>query len=111
MNSEPITLTVVDGEETYELTTFAGEYRSLMMLLYDRIYLEDFGECLGMGRCGTCAIVVDATTKPLTSFDRNERITLEKEGIFDPNVHLACQIVIDAGLKGAVIRVYHPKIQ
>lgn len=27
-----------------------------MALLYDKFYMEDFGECKGIGRCGTCHI-------------------------------------------------------
>lgn len=78
------------------------------MLLYDHIYLEGFGECLGMGRCGTCAIVVKKSQQPLTAFERNETVTLEKAGIFDKKIHLACQIVIDEKLEGALIHIYHP---
>jgi ferredoxin len=35
-----------------------NEYRSLMMLIYDQIYPEGFGECLGMGKCGTCLVEI-----------------------------------------------------
>lgn len=106
MSSEPIHFTVIDDQDIYPLQTFKGEYRSLMMLINDHIYQENFGECLGMGRCGTCAVIIESSPTPLTNFNRNEQTTLEKEGIFDQNVHLACQIVIDEQLAGSVIRIY-----
>ena len=103
-----IQITVLDMDESYTISAYPGQYRSLMMMLYDQIYLEDFGECLGMGRCATCAIQIVSSKEPLTQFNRNERVTLEKEGITDPNIHLSCQIVVDERLNGAVIKVYHP---
>lgn len=106
MSSDPIKFTLIDDQETYHLETFKGEYRSLMMLINDHIYLENFGECLGMGRCGTCAIIIEEQHQHFTSFNRNEQATLEKEGIFDKNVHLACQIAIDENLADSVIRIY-----
>lgn len=45
--------------EKYELQTYEGEYRNLMVLLHYKMYIENFGECKGMGRCGTCAIKVE----------------------------------------------------
>lgn len=103
-----IHITVLDVDESYSISAYPGQYRSLMMMLYDQIYLEDFGECLGMGRCATCAISIESTQTPLTQFNRNELVTLSKEGITDPDIHLSCQIVVDERLDGAVIRVYHP---
>lgn len=104
-----IHITVLDMDETYTISAYPGQYRSLMMMLYDQIYLEDFGECLGMGRCATCAISIEASQTPLTQFNRNERVTLSKEGIDDPDIHLSCQIVVDESLNGAVVRIYHPE--
>ena len=109
MSDNPITLTVLDQDETYELTAYKGMYRSLMMLLYDQIYLDGFGECLGMGRCGTCTIKIEASKEPITGFNRNERATLAKEGINDPDIHLSCQIEVDERLDGAVVRIYYPE--
>ena len=104
-----ITITVIDQDESYELTAAAGQYRSLMMFLYDQVYLDGFGECLGMGRCGTCAIEIMSTNAPIKQFNRNEQATLAKEGITAPNIHLSCQIEVDERLNGAVIRIYHPE--
>ena len=105
-----IRLTVLDMDESYTITAYPGQYRSLMMMLYDQIYLEGFGECLGMGRCATCAVSIAFSKIPLTGFNRNETVTLSKEGITDPGIHLSCQIQVDEHLDGAVIRIYHPEI-
>lgn len=109
MEDHLIELTVLDVDESYTITAYPGQYRSLMMMLYDQIYLEDFGECLGMGRCATCAVSIESSKVPLTQFNRNERVTLSKEGITDPDIHLSCQIVVDESLDGAIIRIYHPE--
>jgi ferredoxin, 2Fe-2S len=45
---------VTFGEESYAIETYHGEYRNLMQLISDKIFIEGFGECKGMGRCGIC---------------------------------------------------------
>ena len=55
---ERIHITVMYEGEAYELDTYEGEYRNLMMLIFDSLYTEEFGECKGMGRCGTCLVEV-----------------------------------------------------
>jgi 2Fe-2S ferredoxin len=57
-NRTPIHFIAYHEGEKYELQTYAYEYRNLMALLFDKIYIEDFGECKGMGRCGTCAVKI-----------------------------------------------------
>jgi 2Fe-2S ferredoxin len=49
---------VLLGDEEYMLETYTNEYRNLKMLLYDKIYIEDFGECKSMSRCGTCIVEI-----------------------------------------------------
>jgi 2Fe-2S ferredoxin len=101
-----ITITVIDNGTEHILQTYPDEYRNLMMLLYDRIYLEDFGECRGMGRCGTCLIEVLETKAELTRLDRNENATLKKLNIPNLAVTLACQILIDPALDGSRISIW-----
>jgi 2Fe-2S ferredoxin len=95
-----------------------------MMLLYDRIYIDGFGECRGMGRCGTCVIemmgpIAGGSPTPagelpsiaagshtgLYERDRNENTTLQKMGISDRRMRLACQIRIDASLHNIAVAV------
>ena len=75
-----------------------------MVLINEKIYVEDFGECKGIGRCGTCLIEID-TLKPLAPSERNEQSTLAKCAVQLPGLRLACQIMIDEALHGAVIKV------
>jgi len=105
LRDKDITIQVIyDGNE-YGLKTYSGEYRSLMALVYDNIYTEDFGQCRGMGRCGTCLIEVLENATELSSFDRNEEATIKKMGITSPTIRLACQIPVNASLDGMQIRI------
>lgn len=95
---------LVAGEE-YQLQTRPGEYRSLMALIYDKVYVNDFGECRGMGRCGTCRVSIDGDTATLTGMDRNEAATLAKWDAAGGDVRLSCQILIDEHLNGHTVTV------
>lgn len=101
-----IHLKVIYGEEEYYLETYTNEYRNLMMLLYDTIYLEDFGECKGIGRCGTCMIEIVEKINELSCPERNEETTLKKTGVTNLNIRLACQIMVNEELQNATIRIY-----
>ncbi|HEY5327302.1 MAG TPA: 2Fe-2S iron-sulfur cluster-binding protein [Mucilaginibacter sp.] len=90
-----ISVTICYEGKIYEIKTYANEYRSLMMLIYDQIYTEGFGECLGMGKCGTCLVEIISSEHPLSYYERNEEMTLLRTGITDKEVHLACQIMAD----------------
>jgi len=95
-----ITITILYQGETYSIKTYPNEYRNLMMLIYDRLATEEFGECLGMGKCGTCVVEIIESHNQITSFDRNEATTIEKAGITGKNVRLSCQILIDENIDG-----------
>ena len=100
-----INFTIVSEEEEYTVETYVGEYRNLMALITDKVYIEDFGECKGMGRCGTCVIEVIKTENTFLSFERNEEATIKKTGITNPNYRLACQILVDEKLKNMISRM------
>ncbi len=90
-------------DEKYELQTFKGEYRNLMVLLHDKIYIESFGECKGMGRCGTCVVKVRGLPAIAYIMERNEERTLYKTGIQGDDIRLACQIMVDENLENATV--------
>lgn len=90
------------------ITTYQNEYRNLMALISDKIYLESFGECKGMGRCGTCLVEIIQSEEELTNIERNEQATISKLGIHAPGMRLACQLLIDKALDGCRIRVVAP---
>lgn len=99
---------VIYENEEFELSTYRGEYRSLMMLIYNNIYIEEFGECGGMGRCGTCLIEVIENNHGLDSWDGNEQATIRKMGITNGNIRLACQVEVNETLRDSKLRIYQP---
>lgn len=75
-----VIVNVVYDEDEHVLETYTSEYRNLMTLLCDKIYVDSFGDCGGMGRCATCAVEIIESNKPLPKSDRNEEATLSKSG-------------------------------
>ena len=101
-----IIITVLVNGEIHRVTTYRGEYRNLMILLYDKFYLEDFGECKGVGRCGTCHInVLNPASAAMLGKAGNETTTLLRTGVANANSRLACQIMIDENLNGLRVEV------
>ena len=100
-----IRVVVIMNSEEYILETFPHEYRNLMMLICDRMYPEDFGECKGIGRCGTCHIQISNDNGELRRIWGNETATLSKTAFVRESSRLACHIPIDEKLDGVVIRL------
>lgn len=100
-----ITVTILCEGELYHIKTYPNEYRSLMMLIYDKISPEEFGDCLGMGKCGTCLVEIIESQNKLSTYNRNEKTTLSKNGITSKNVRLACQILVDDQINGLKLSV------
>lgn len=100
-----ISFTIIGEDEEHAIQTYTGEYRNLMALITDKIYVEDFGECKGMGRCGTCVIEIVKTENKFLSLERNEEATIKKTGITNPNYRLACQVLINEELKNTIFRI------
>lgn len=98
-----IRISVIYEGETHDVETYPNEYRSLMMLIYDLLSPDGFGDCLGMGKCGTCLIEINNDIN-LTSYNRNEETTLLKAGNAK-GLRLACQILIDEHIDGLVVTV------
>ncbi|MEP7376850.1 MAG: ferredoxin [Chitinophagaceae bacterium] len=92
-------------DKSYSLESNENEYRNLMSLLKDKICPEDFGQCGGMGRCGTCLIKLSGVSRDALLSYRNEDETLRKMGIVDPAVRLSCQIQINEDLKNVIVQL------
>ncbi len=75
-----------------------------MQLLVNHLYLDDFGECGGMGRCCTCVVKIE-TIKPLSEFNSNEKRTLMRHDYNPYEVRLACQIPINNQLHLATVTI------
>ena len=92
-------------EEEYCLKTYEKEYRSLMTLLKDKICIEDFGQCGGMGRCGTCSVTISGLPGNADTTNTNERNTLSKMRVVNPAIRLSCHIEVNEDLKNATVQV------
>lgn len=100
-----IIFTLIYLDEELKVATYEGEFRNLMILIIEKVYVEDFGECKGIGRCGTCLVEVEGLKGLAAEMERNEKSTLEKCAVKKPNLRLSCQVMINAALKNAVIKV------
>lgn len=104
MARERIGFTLILGNEELEIETFRGEFRNLMDLINEKIYVEDFGECKGIGRCGTCLITF-VSSNELPEMDRNEKATLAKAEVSGTGWRLSCQIMVDDLLQGTTVTI------
>lgn len=98
-HKKDIEIIVLNGGEKFQFYTYTKEYRSLMELLSDKLYLENFGECKGMGRCCSCLIKINSKSHKVNDFARNELATLQKHNYSSLKYRLSCQIIIDQNLK------------
>ena len=85
---------ISEGEEQL-ISTCKNEYRSLMVLIKDKLYPDGFGECGGLGRCATCIVRLE---KEITGMERNESTTLSqtrhRKSIYTPELPVACRCII-----------------
>lgn len=102
---ENIQFTVIEDGLEQIITTYFGEYRSLMVLLKDELYLDGFGECGGLGKCATCIVKTSGISGDSLIKDRNEPVTLSKMGYEEENVRLSCQLLITKDLEGSYIEI------
>jgi 2Fe-2S ferredoxin len=100
-----IVFTVFFEEEEYKIHTYEGEYRSLMHLIYDKMYTEDFGVCKGMGKCGTCLVEVSGLKGASVLMEEDEKSRIRKQDIKNENARLACQILISKDLENVNVRI------
>ena len=76
-----------------------------MALLFDELDLEEFGECKGMGRCGTCRIRILEQHPLKGSYEDNETSTLKKMENSDPDVRLSCKIQINQAVDQLYVEI------
>jgi len=98
-----LTIVYTSGELLVE--TFRGEYRDLRCLIQDRLYSEEFGQCGGMGKCGTCLVEISELTGEAASLIRNEATTLDRLASCRPGVRLACQVPVDSSLSNLFVKI------
>lgn len=101
---DEIVIRIISEGEEQLISTYKNEYRSLMVLIKDKLYPDGFGECGGMGRCATCMVQLESV-QDIAGMERNESTTLSKQGITDPSVRLSCQLLVDEALHHATVVV------
>lgn len=111
MDAEQIIFQVQHENVDTVVRTRQGAYRSLMQLLNDTIFLDDFGECGGTGRCGTCLVEVEWANEISYPKERNEESTLGSLCESHPSIRLSCQIDIDSRLQNARVRVSQEELR
>lgn len=100
-----IRFTVIENNSEQVIETFDGEYRNVMSLLKDKLDLDGFGECGGIGRCATCIVKVSGISGISAIKDRKEPVTLSKSGYDEENIRLSCQLFITKDLNGAIVEL------
>jgi 2Fe-2S ferredoxin len=100
-----IQFTVIDNGNNSTITTHHGSHPNLMFLLKEKLSLDSFGECGGVGRCATCVVEVFGIKGKSAVKERNEPTTLSKMGFDEGNIRLSCQIYITSDLNGATIEL------
>jgi len=100
-----IIFSLVYLNDIIKVETYEGEFRNLMVLINEKLYVEDFGECKGIGRCGTCLIKVEGLNIGTIELDRNEKSTLQKCAVKGKTLRLSCQVMINSALHDATITI------
>ncbi len=100
-----IQFSVVEDGSKQVIKTYIGEYRNLMVLLKNELYLDSFGECGGVGRCATCIVNACGITGNSAIKERNEPTTLSKMGYEEDTIRLSCQLLITKDLEGSSIEI------
>lgn len=100
-----IQFTIIEDKSKQIINTHNWEYRNLMFLLKDKMFVDDFGECGGMGRCATCTIRISGLKGNSITKERNEPVTLSRLGYVDENIRLSCQLSVTSDLEDTEIEI------
>jgi|GEM_PF-705230 len=100
-----ICLLAVENNSSHSIESYVNEYPNLMLLLRDRLLLDDFGQCGGVGRCATCVIAIEGLKGSSIRKERNEHATLSKMDCTDDAIRLSCQLYVNWDIDGAQIEL------
>ena len=92
------------GEE-YSLRTHWGEYRTLRLLINNKINIKDFGQCGGFGRCATCMIEICGAEGERSFLKKSEHTSVQRMIQGYSIVRFACQIPITDDLANVKIKI------
>lgn len=97
-------ITITDEyNDVFELTFTKHQYPNLMTLIANN-YVEEFGECKGLGLCGTCHIKITSgnLNEPL---ETTEKATLKNIYNKDISSRLACQIMLNEKIDNMAFKI------
>ena len=104
-----ITLFIEYNGNHQTVETFAGEYRNLMVLIKDQLWVDGMGECGGQARCGTCMVeLLNAGEDLVIATDTKEAAVIRRMMTTESTIRLSCQILVDETLNGLQIKVIEP---
>ena len=103
-----ITLLIEYNGNQQTVKTFAGEYRNLMVLIKDQLWVDGMGECGGMARCGTCMVELLNAGEDLAVTDQKEAAVIKRTVTAQSTIRLSCQILVDETLNGLQVKVMEP---
>jgi 2Fe-2S ferredoxin len=100
-----ITLYIEYNGSQQIIKTFAGEYRNLMVLIKDQLWVEGIGECGGMARCGTCMVELLNAGESFAVTDQKEAAVIRRNTTAHSTIRLSCQLLVDKSINGLRVRV------
>lgn len=103
-----ITLFIEYNGNQQVVKTYANEYRNLMVLIKDQLWVEGIGECGGMARCGTCMVELMNAGEHLNLSDAKEAAVIRRNSASGSTIRLACQILVDETINGLRVKVIEP---
>jgi len=103
-----IVLFVEYNGNVQRIETFAGEYRNLMVLIKDQLWVDGMGECGGMARCGTCLVELKNAAESLIVMEGKEAAVIKRTITTHSNIRLACQLLVDETINGLQVKVIDP---
>jgi ferredoxin, 2Fe-2S len=87
-----IAFTIGYAGAAYSMRTYWHEHRDLRALIKAKLKLGGFGQCGGLGRCGTCLVFVGQTQPDVGNTPKGYKA-------------LACQLPISDDLSNAYITI------
>ncbi len=100
-----IEFTVVYLGEEHRIKTWWGEFKTLRLLLNNKLNISGFGECGGMGRCATCLIEITDVCSSTGFLKRNEHTFLQRMIKGYSIIRFACQIPVNDDLANVTIKI------
>ena len=105
INRNIIEFKVCYSNEEYHLKTHWGEYRTLRLLLKNKMNIPNFGQCEGLGRCASCLVEFVDLEKETSFLRRSEHTNTQKMIKNYSIVRFACQIPVTNDLANVTVKI------